>query len=955
MENNSEILTKKNINIDNLKKINTLDSTSSSFRTKKLKLKNEMSSLLKFNDKLDSKKSLDFPIYFSLFANNIKNDSPKKMEKRNKLNPLKNMKPKNLINLNINDIIKPSSKKVISRNKNYFNSLSPLNQNKFSSYTRFSSPLNNKNTQLYLNKLNYSPINLTAQKNPIIINQIGLNNPIVNLSTKLNNISNSLDQDISIIKNIKGLSISSLNYNFNVNNKKIIPSLFTSPFKSETSNKKNNTKENNKKIINNIKKKVQNEIKNFESKINYTYSKNNNINKIKINKTKENNKTKFNDKKETNSFGNKFDENNIENSKDKSINEMKNFPQRKNINKPNSFRMKSSSNKLIEDNPIKKSKFSSNQNLKKVDNKLNNTQNNFSSELYSNNSSSNLANIKKKENRKKNINDNKAKIDRLSRLKQSSLKHRFKNKKKVMIIEPKNEQIKNNNKNNGFEIKLKKNKSGILLEDKSLILLEEEKKNINDEKLVRSKTTKNIGTMRINMFKLKKNKYYLQINEKKSKKIYSNNKFLQKKNDKLSFKSSNTNRVYRKIFIRKTIMLVNMQEKINEMINKEKNKLKVPNISSIKTLEKILDSNIKRKNEDSLKHFIIKNKFKCKTSKDIYNHFISTTEFSGFSNNLVSINHKKSILINSNKKQRLKRKCFQTVKIQGLSLLNLINEKNNANKKKLEEFSITKTKLLFNNDLEWMFSPINLLTIQEIILRSNSYYYDGKNSRAIRMKFSTRRRLSHSLNTKRDLIIANRKYIKQLSLGKKFSNIDFSTLKKNIRKSTFNEFSLLYQKKFFKRAKKVKKIKGNKNVCKSDGTIKDNSENSILNSSNEESNNLEDIYFELLTDIIETKNKQFLKCFEKNEKLIDINKQLIEGNTLLIISVREGNYIISKFLCEKGVNVNIQNNLGNTALHYAIGSQLYSIADILTKYGAKEDIANRKGLLPWDCLDNNLE
>ena len=165
---------------------------------------------------------------------------------------------------------------------------------------------------------------------------------------------------------------------------------------------------------------------------------------------------------------------------------------------------------------------------------------------------------------------------------------------------------------------------------------------------------------------------------------------------------------------------------------------------------------------------------------------------------------------------------------------------------------------------------------------------------------------------------------------------------------------MLYQKKFFKRDRtKKKQIKQSKNLTKNDGII--NSENSILNSSNEESNNVEDIYFELLSDIIETKNKQFLKCFEKNEKLLDINRQLIEGNTLLIISVREGNFVISKFLCDKGINVNIQNNSGNTALHYAIGSQFYSIADILTTHGAREDIANNKGLYPWDCIENNVE
>ena len=120
------------------------------------------------------------------------------------------------------------------------------------------------------------------------------------------------------------------------------------------------------------------------------------------------------------------------------------------------------------------------------------------------------------------------------------------------------------------------------------------------------------------------------------------------------------------------------------------------------------------------------------------------------------------------------------------------------------------------------------------------------------------------------------------------------------------------------------------------------------------SKELEDIYFELITSIFECKSNNFIEYFEKNKKYIDINQQLIEGNTLLILSSREGNAIITKFLCEQGLEVNIQNNMGNTALHYAIANQFYSIADILTRFGAREDIQNNKGLYPWDCVEHNL-
>ena len=117
----------------------------------------------------------------------------------------------------------------------------------------------------------------------------------------------------------------------------------------------------------------------------------------------------------------------------------------------------------------------------------------------------------------------------------------------------------------------------------------------------------------------------------------------------------------------------------------------------------------------------------------------------------------------------------------------------------------------------------------------------------------------------------------------------------------------------------------------------------------------DDTYLNLLTYMVEGRNKQFIKLFYQKKRLININQKLIEGNTLLILGAREGNFILCKFLCEQGIEVNLQNNMGNTALHYAIGSQFYSIADILTRFGAREDIPNNKGLLPWDCIDSRLD
>ena len=124
---------------------------------------------------------------------------------------------------------------------------------------------------------------------------------------------------------------------------------------------------------------------------------------------------------------------------------------------------------------------------------------------------------------------------------------------------------------------------------------------------------------------------------------------------------------------------------------------------------------------------------------------------------------------------------------------------------------------------------------------------------------------------------------------------------------------------------------------------------------NEEDSKLKSIYLQLMKAIYNGKYKIFTNYYNQSKKIIDINQILIEGNTLLLLAVKEGNYQITKFLCEEGADVNVQNADGNSALHYAIGKQFYSIADILTTHGAMEDLINLKGFTPWDCIEHNVE
>jgi hypothetical protein len=190
-----------------------------------------------------------------------------KSNEKSKIN-LYNLKPKNFKNLKLNNIIK-ANHKIISRNANNINinSLSPLRANKMASFTKFSSPIiRNNSPRLILKKLNYSPSNIFTTKSPIIINKIGIDSQLTKLGNKFMSLSNStIDQDLSIGKNIKGVSINNLNCNINFIDKKIMPSIFSSSIHIENLQKDNNV---SKKEINKIKKKVQKDINEFESKIN---------------------------------------------------------------------------------------------------------------------------------------------------------------------------------------------------------------------------------------------------------------------------------------------------------------------------------------------------------------------------------------------------------------------------------------------------------------------------------------------------------------------------------------------------------------------------------------------------------------------------------------------------------------------------------------------------------------
>ena len=968
MENNSEFLKRKKANIlDSVRKISSLDSTSSSLKTKKIKLRNEVSSLMKLNDNISPKK-LDFPICFSLLTHDQKKaniDIKKKEKKKNEINlNLKSIRPKHLNNLNLNDFIKSNNKKIVSRNINQINSLSPINSKKISSISLFS-PSKNNNHSLILNK-NYSQINLLPQKNPIIINQIGLSSPLVKLNnTKFSNSNSTIEQDISFIKNIKGLGIKSLNYNINLSDKKIMPSIFSSPINSEYVQKGKIEKKNKKNKIFQMKKKMQKDINNMENildkgKINiYSKDENKEINKndikdskkseIKILENKKPDKNKDiieNENYKIKIFSNKIKSMSNTFYKDSNVsNNQKNMELGKDLRFSSKLPTNIYSNKTILsklENKFKNYLFNKSKSIVNL-NKLEGNQNH--------DNKSNIIETQNENEHTENIHDNKEKMARLSRLKKSSLKSGIKTKNKVNFnnIKDRNEITPINRKQTDCLLKFN-------FQSNRSMILEDDKDNNFKELVKRTKSTKLLDSSKINILSKKKNKFYLILCKKKIINVYENNKFLKKKYENLNEIMPN-NRIYRKICIKKTKMLLNAKESVSKIINKEKSYLNIPQQQNefkekVKNFydELLINYRLKKRDEHKINKFIINNNFNCKICSCLFKSIILPIEFDGLPNNITSKNSKKkTFIIERNKRRRITRKNFHSIKLFKPAV-----EKESEN---LEKFSITKTKNTFIDELEWIYSPINLLSVQNIILRSNNYYYEKNNNNRYgkKRKTTTLRRLNHSFVhfQKDENQFVEKKFIKKLST--KFSGFNFAKLK-NYKKS---DFSLLYQKKFFKRQRKrVKSInlenqKGLKTSFLNNSSSSEEESDRLSNLDNDK--NLENIYLQLMTFIIEGKNKQFMEQFEKYKNVIDINQQLIEGNTLLIICAREGNFAIAKFLCEKGIKVNFQNNNGNTALHYAIGNQFYSIVDILTRHGAREDISNNKGLLAWDCIENNLE
>jgi hypothetical protein len=115
-------------------------------------------------------------------------------------------------------------------------------------------------------------------------------------------------------------------------------------------------------------------------------------------------------------------------------------------------------------------------------------------------------------------------------------------------------------------------------------------------------------------------------------------------------------------------------------------------------------------------------------------------------------------------------------------------------------------------------------------------------------------------------------------------------------------------------------------------------------------------YFDNLKDLIRRGEVLlFIEYFNDNSKNINLNSQDQNGNTLLILAIRQGLNTICKLLMKNGIDVNAQNRYGNSALHYALSGKNFVLADELRKFGAIENCKNKNGLTPWDCIGKNID
>ena len=202
----------------------TLDSTSSSLKLQKMKIYDGLTPLVNITKNTSIKQILDFPVFMSLYTNNVK-----KKEKEEKKRPIPNGKlilkdvkkfsVKNLLiqsqNDNKKELILPIAKNVLSRNQNGSanNILSPIQSN-IKNYLlqikKFSLQSSRNISKPKLKKINPNKLSKLTQRNIPSINILK--------AKKLEKIKNSIKTNELNITEINNKKYTFGGLNFNLNN-----------------------------------------------------------------------------------------------------------------------------------------------------------------------------------------------------------------------------------------------------------------------------------------------------------------------------------------------------------------------------------------------------------------------------------------------------------------------------------------------------------------------------------------------------------------------------------------------------------------------------------------------------------------------------------------------------------------------------------------------------------------
>jgi hypothetical protein len=275
-------------------------------------------------------------------------------------------------------------------------------------------------------------------------------------------------------------------------------------------------------------------------------------------------------------------------------------------------------------------------------------------------------------------------------------------------------------KDQKVKIKIEKHKTYIE-SNKSMAVV---RSKVNDIKRV--KTLKDFHS---NIFehqnKQKKVNFYCAICKRQTINLFNKNKFLRKINEKIS-KTSMNNLINRKIYFQKTNMLLRMQNNVNKILDKEKVNLKIPQYNDQKAniyyndIYKIKSISNYNQWKLNIKSYYI---FNCNLIFGLTKYLTSSINFNGLTNINLSLKAKAYNKRKDSSSRRKGRMHFPTVQTRATSQLQIEDEKEK------DDFLFRKTKNTFKGELDWVYSPTNLLSIQHLILRSEPFIQKkGNNS-----------------------------------------------------------------------------------------------------------------------------------------------------------------------------------------------------------------------------------